>query len=398
MLPALRPKMTNETRSTIPALWGEVEMSPCSLSDRKIGVSPIEIHYSYFNNLPVPVVIVPRSGLAVNLERQHSMYETSLIIRVEINFTKDSRKSLERVLSSVNSNSSEEMKTIKKAFLAQTRDNIYSGGTIILDYPVNIDNLHAANGTLYYKELDLLVSVLPIDEVPDHPYSDAGRQQQMIFRSQLDEEGIAFGYFIEIIDNQGKYQERYVNIGNQIYRINPKKDESRKDGVYIVTNQPVDKDINNNERHVQYYPFDGAEEKLGLYRTREDAVHFGDLTLAKKHEIANLEHSLLTQKAEMQSEKIRYDRELMEKDRELKLLELERQAQLSKLAAQSDELRLARERADHLAALERQRIKDYYEERSQSRKDSSELLKYVPSIITGVGAILTVLATRQAKA
>lgn len=67
---------------------------------------------------------------------------------------------------------------------------------------------------------------------------------------------------------------------------------------------------------------------------------------------------------------------MVEMDREVKRLQRE-----------SAESQAELERVRQKEELERQRIKDYYEDRAFSRKDNNEALKIIPSIVVGIGAV-----------
>jgi hypothetical protein len=188
-----------------------------------------------------------------------------------------------------------------------------------------------------------------------------------------------FRYSIEIIDNAGKFGDRYLNIGNKVYRAPAQKDHERRDGVYVVSNEPVEGQIEMSERKVQLYSFEQAKEQLGLYRTPEEAMNLGDVSQAKKEELLNLEHQIQVEKAELARERQQHEKEMLDKEKALKEAEEAR----DRNARVIDEMRSEQE---HRQKLERERVKDYYEDRSYERKDSNETLKFLPTLILGIGA------------
>ncbi len=115
-------------------------------------------------------------------------------------------------------------------------------------------------------------------------------------------------------------------------------------------------------------------------------MNLGDAALARKQELASLEHTLSLQKSELQLAKNKHLEEMLVKEKELKAVELERDRQTRVIEEQ-------REAADHAMKMERERAKSFYEDRSYDRKDSHEVLKFLPSIIVGIGAIFMALRT-----
>lgn len=335
---------------------------------------------TYINHLAVPLTVGWRSGLKFTLPPQPSMFNQNLIIRVEIRVSHSVKIDMQRTLSVVGEESTAELKALREALALQMKGPSYGDATFTLDYPLSLEDLQNYGGTVYYNELDCLISLLALDQAPPHPYSVAGRNQQLIETSALGQDGCGFGYSIDLVDSAGRYGDRYINIGGKIYRIPAVSDPTRRDGIYVISNAPVQGALGGDKPVVKHYPFEGADSTLGLYRTAEEAEQLGDASLARKLELAELEHQLIVNKRELLDAKHTHERELLDKDRELK--QLQRQRELDAL-----ELQRVREREE----LERQRVKDLYEDRSYRRKDSSEALKFIPSIVVGIGAVLLAL-------
>ena len=111
-------------------------------------------------------------------------------------------------------------------------------------------------------------------------------------------------------------------------------------------------------------------------------MHVGDLATAKKEKLAAIEFETVKSKAIIQELKALAEIEAAKASEENQRLE----AEIKRLDA-------LRSRIEHDAALERQRLKDYYESRAYARKDHSEVLKVLPSIIIGIGSILLAVKT-----
>jgi hypothetical protein len=373
------------SQNEVATYFSSAKVSPPSLTENRLGMTPMEYRVSYINNLPVPVTIVWRSGLKFVLRPEPSMTNNKLLVRIHIVIGRAVKSDIERVLSEVTTKSSDELKAMREAFSLQIKESTYGGATVILDYPIGIDVLRNNGGSIYCHELDSVISLADINSVPYHPFSPEGRNQRIIEANTSVINQYDFNYSIEIVDNEGRYGERYLNISNKIYRVVPKMDPNRQNGVYVLSNSPVEGKLGISEVGVTYYTFDDAETELHLFRTREDAAELGDKQTARKRELAELDHEMALQRLELTRTKQLYEREVVERERETRRMEREREAHLS---AMQD----LREAAEHSMAFERQRIKDHYESLSFKRKDQSELVRWIPAIITGIGAILTVLS------
>lgn len=381
--------VTNE----IPSHFGDVAVARPGPRDMpRFGqLNPITYKVSYINNLSKAVTVVWRSGLRFVLPPQRGMESNKLVVRVEITIDASAAPDIRRQLSAVNDASSSELKALREAFTVKILENTYGGATLILDYPLSLEQLHACGGSVYYHELDSVISLHDHQSAPPHPYSEEGRNLRLIEASDLGLSGIGFGYSVEIIDNNKSYGDRFLNIGNKVYKVAAQKDRDRRDGIYVIANHPTQGEIGREGRDVQYHPFEGAEEKLGIFKSAEDALNLGDASLARKHEIVSLEHNLAKQKIELQETKNAHQKEMLEKETELKRVETERDRQTRIITEM-------REAAEHSMKMERERAKSYYEDRAYDRKDTNEVLKFLPSIIVGIGAVLMAIKTFAGKA
>lgn len=373
------------TLNELPTHFSEVQLSQGTYRDRKIGESPIEYKLTYVNNLSSAVTIEWRSGFKFTLPPERSLNCNSLVMRVEIVIHPKIKINVQEFLAQVDKESSDELQAMRESFTFQIQENKYGGATIVLNYPLNLAKLQEYGGSVYCNELDCVISLLSGEHSPAHPYSEVGKAQRIINSSHVTSD-LGFGYSVELVDSAGRYGDRYLNIGNKVYRVVPKKDPTKRDGIYIISNHAVIGELSTPGVGVKHYSFEGAEDLLGLYRTAEQAMNLGDASLARKQELVSLEHQLALQKVELQNAKQQFDINQLERERITKERDAEREMHLKDLAAM-------RERTEHEMLLERQRIKDHYESKSHNRKDSGEALKFLPSLIIGIGAVFMALRT-----
>lgn len=376
----------------IQTLFGEVFASPDRLQDRRADYSPIEFKFSYINNTSVPITIRQKSGLSFVLPSSPSLSTNRLIVRMEVVIQEAVRGSVARFISTVNQESSPELKAMREAYEAQL-GNYGRGAKIVLDYPMTLEQLKQYGGTVYHSDLDILISLLDQDEVAPHPYSEEGQRAQMVVGMPGVTDSDDFCYTIHMVDNTGKRATRFLNVGNKVYKVTAKKDPAKRNGIYIVSNRFVDGDQSTKDFVTMYYGFDVDEESLGLYRSYDEALHFGDLATGKKTDLAKLETQLSENKLkmaemglELQSAKEAHEFEMIEKNRVLKDIQ-------TKHEAETLEATRVREKAEAEANEQRQKLKDHYEARSYQRKDDSESLKYIPAIVVGIGAVFMAFKT-----
>jgi hypothetical protein len=256
---------------------------------------------------------------------------------------------------------SNELKAFRDAFSYHIGRNRWQGAVITLDYPLSINTLREYGGSVYYQELDVVVSLEAFENVPPHPASDEGKNIQL---TNIEQQEDAFLYSVDIVDNLAVLSERYLNINGKVYKVTPKIDLNRQDGIYITSNRPAVNARTENDREVSYYPLSKVEE-LGLYRTLDEANACGDIVTARKQELADMEHQVAVMKKQLQQMEHQHKLELANKEQELARLEGELKS----------------------ASMKLQQTKDYYDARSYERKDQSEALKFLPTLLVGVGAL-----------
>lgn len=342
-----------------------------------------EIRNSFFNTTGSTLTVCHRNGMKVAIPSRPVMSGNAFVVRVEITVRGDVKENLRDTLSRVTDDSPNEMRLIKEAFDKQSNLGSYAQRMIALEYPITLDQIRKAGGTIYYHELDLLLSLSDPEFAMPHPYSEDGRKLSMVVDAPVDLNEASFGYCIEIIDNAGMIGERYLNINSDIYKVVPKLDPSRRDGVYVITHRAVDNATEvGNQTEVQHFASDEQGfESLGLYRTFTDATHLGDVSVSRKEELARLEHETTLLKGQLQKIKAAHEIEIASLNERLQKAELEANTNKRQLDA-------AMERERHQSEMERIRTKDYYEDRSIVRKDSNEALKVIPAIIVGIGACI----------
>jgi hypothetical protein len=373
-----------------PAYFGQARIASLGPSDRTNLNSPITFTWSFVNNLKTPVSIEDRSGFKFQLDPEHSMFNNELIIRLDIRIRNTVKLNTQRLLSAVDDFSSPCLTVYREALREQVLVNRHNGATITVDYAIKLEDIKKAGGSIFYHEIDKLISIENFDHTPPHPHSERGRKENVIALVNDSYFSMGFGYSVRIVDNNKTFGLRYLNISGTIFKIEPVMDLEKESGVYLY-NRFYNEELGEYETTTMRYDLETGSEKLKLFKSHSEAVDYLDNASndsVLKIELAKLEHELNVKKNELQITKHSSDILLLKKESEFKLIELER----NNYVREANIAQTAIVAENETKVLEdRQRIKDHYEDKSHVRKDTSETLKFIPSVIVGVGAFLLAL-------
>lgn len=357
--------------------FGNPQLSGTVPEDRQNAHSPLEIRTHYFNYTNRQVSVALRSGMKISIPPAMNTVRRDFVVRLELIMKNTVKTNADKAFCAVGEESSPEMKILRDAY-AVARNKVRFGNiTLFLDYAVSWETLVENGGSVYYHDLDVLLSNLEPDSMPSHPYAWDGHNNLLLDVQHTQLQGFGFGYSVKLVDNARKFGDRFLNIAGKVYRVPTQVDPTTRDGVYLVSNQPVVGDFSPIDAAVKYYPFDRAEEEVGLYRTKEDALNLGDLATARKEEITRLEHTVNIQKVELQASKAKSDRDELTLKESLAIAE-RRRIEVENLMAD----------INHGRELEKTRVRDFYEEKSHKRKDTTEWVKFIPAAVVGIGSIL----------
>jgi hypothetical protein len=373
--------------NNVPSFFGDIAVAPMGPNELNRAVvrnPPIEYRLTYINNLHEPVTIGWRNGIKFTLDPIHEVGKSELIARVDLYIAPDIVPDIQRLVSKVTDASSIELKALRDAFISNQLNKTYRGAQITLDYPISIAKLNELGGTIYYHELDCIISLRSIADSPPHPYSEDGRDLTIVDATSSQLSSLGFGYSVELVDNNQEYGDRYLNIGRKVFPIRAIKDPTRRPGIYVVSNHSVKGAVGQEGRTVRRYPFEEAEEQLGIFKTAELAASYGDIPMANKQELLEKEHLLAKLRLESQEQAYNHKQEIAARDRENAILQMERDVNARRIEE-------VRDSAEHAMKMERERMKDFFDRRMYDRKDSHEIMKWIPSILVGLGSIFMAL-------
>lgn len=372
----------------LPVYHDGVVVSQIGPSDGNIDISSFELRIKYINNTPVPVTVVARSGFKITIPTTLSLTKSSFIVRNEYHIRPNLRNEFQKFISTINDTSTNELKQIKAAYVNQVESNFHNGVRIYIDYIMPYVKLREVGGTLYNYLLDIVVSIEKNENVASHPYSHTGTLTELEGSTLESNPYKARNNVIVIVDDQELYGVRYYNFLNEIRMVTPTIIDGMKNGIYILTATESSALDINGPSTIYNELGDETDRKLGLFKVKEGAINYlEDNSAALKLKLADIEVETLERKSKEDTVKHEYTLELLErKSREdalkhehiLKELEIKQKKIL-------DELDVSRILLNQ--KIETERTKDHYEQRSYDRKDESEILKALPTIIVGLAGI-----------
>lgn len=352
--------------------------------------APVIKTIKYINNLPNSITIVERSGFRFTAQASPNTYNSDFIVRTEYKLSPHCFKDIDRFFSALESTgvSGQDLRKIYESYILQRKNRAnYASMVITLDSKIPRDIIEKNNGSVYLNNSDIVISSHNLFNAPTHPYYEDGINADSL-RSIIKENST--GLSIELIDNDDLISTRYGFMMNQVIRFDPKTSTHKENGAYVII-ASCDKDGHFYTK-TQKIELHEIQQKLGLYKTQEEAIEAGDINNARKLENTKLEFEFrelqlerdrekLNAQAELSQQKFLYDRLRQEKD-------LEYQELLRKHEIEMLELKRKTSQDDYEREFRKNRMKDEYEEKSQTRKDNSEIVKFLPSLIIAMGAIV----------
>lgn len=335
----------------------------------------------YINNLGVDVMVLDRRGIEFKIPSRFNPSNKNLEFKivesytlgegVVVNFSEDENDSdmgryRQNLLDSLHMDSKASRNTRKA----------------IVETVFKKTDLSNYNNAVYIKEHDIVIYVPRIGVNVVHPTTVSLILNGLSVRNRNTN---GFRFEIKINDPKNRIGNRYLNISGIVYEIIPTRDPSQLEGVVITSatanEEPcnVPMSLEEFEKNVRSYKSFEEAEKLGNMEEQARAELNKELELLK-HQNATEVEKLKSASLQNQAEADKAKQELSAAQTELKNLEAKHKKELELINAQID-----REKSQmEWQSLQR---KAYYEERSYDRKDTSELIKFLPMVI-GAGLVL----------
>ncbi len=378
--------------SSEPPLVPRIDYQPIEACDIKPGPVaakgkvPLSISMEFYNGTGHPIAIADRGGIPIIIPHDNDSERVGKVIVVK-RYTVAKESMLDPNRTSLNYGlKTKERDVLNQVISDALETSSYMGYVFSLTYIVEFTQLRDAAGILYLNELDMSLNVVrdmgsPIPVL--HPYSDTAARFHLLEEDIEASRIPKFNYMMYIVDRRGTFGKRYTNIQGRVYEVpSTTANINLPDGVYICTSSAPLAGIDFNNSVMEHYRLCEADEKLCLYRSTSDALHFGDAERQHQEDIKRRNEELALQKLELKRELQKIEHELTVKKHEIETAKLEYESI-------KDSLTHARDR-------EQMQDKDYYAKRSQERKDQSEVIKYIPTMITaGLAIVVAVMKIRS---
>lgn len=348
-------------------------------------------HYrtiDFINITPHQIVIIDRQNIPVILPAAPTgtlMNPPRLEVRSHYQFfDSESIREMKAAVNYINTQLAtigEERKILKDAITeadqnGQTRHLCF---TSIRKIP--LEDLQNTN-SLFDQASGFVVTINGAHLVSVHPESVEGR---MVGNYEDYVKSRPVGILFEIIDNENMIKERFTYACNTVLRLPAIKDINRTSGIYVSNIRDVGQTTSITDT-ICYTLLD-AEKKFGLYCTKEEALTNGNPELIAKSlvertklELEEFKNKVSIGESENRQLESEYKRRLLliESEQKEKMLIMEtdnkvKTAEILKLKEEIDRRKLIRD--------------EFYESRSQERKDTSEMIKFIPAVLIGfIGA------------
>lgn len=248
----------------------------------------------------------------------------------------------------------------------------------IVTSTISYEELKNNKGGVYIKEHDLVIYIPDQHGFFIHPATVTKIVSgQFIDNSKFNED---FRFHVRINDPHNKIGPRFMNIGGEIYEVPITRDLSLMEGALISSSSKCS-DYKFANVPMSLEDFD---KRLIAFKSKEEAAELGNGAEIEKNKLVKemkfLERDLAIEDKERQNDLNKSKHDLQVAQNDLKQSEIKHKSDLERLTH-------ILELKEHELELQSLKRKTYYEERSLDRKDSSEIIKWLPLVI-GAGIAL----------
>lgn len=359
-------------------------------------------YYCNFSRRNSTAWISTREGLVFEAESLRLPSEPrGLIILIDYAIMPNAASQIEEHMNSGGDRHSRELKCLKEDFQCiAERDPLPPAmrrkSRHAMMHVVPEEEIRKNGGVVYVERLDVTVSLTkPKYDDHLHPYSVQGMAARELTRSinainsqqpmplmQSD-----FIYTLSIVDNSDTIGPRYISTPTGIVKITPRKDLQTQSGFYVGYRDPDDGPhtvpevkihVSEDGKDIPWFVLHETPEEAKLYRSEDAAIQ----ARTKIRELEVRETESLNR--------------LKESENKLSAAELARDKAVRDAEALTMSIQAERERhKNQLEEMARQmqlsRAKAHAEIQSLRRKNTSELFKTTPSILSGLMSLALLL-------
>lgn len=360
-----------------PAILGTMSEQPMT----RVQQPAFNITYSFINTTIWDVVVTDQLNASWEVKSSPNTMDDGYVeIRKQYD-VRDPRVSLLNI-SMDSGDISESLNSIIDHFKRKGENGRYliTKDSIILSYKVYARDLQKCS-SINVAEIGYVVTVRNAitNRLPINPISKLGRE----ISNTVTEQERGFVFSVDIVDPYGKLGDMFINIGGVISKVRVIRNPNyESEGIYV--SRSVEPTLDNPTGYSRTkFELDNHTD-VPLFSTPALAQSHGDVLARMKEE-----HELSIQQIKFQHEQFKLDAEKTKLSHVEKLQELESEVKLeqnkqAKLKTDLDELKIQKEK-------EFMALKHQMEMRSLDRKDSSEIVKWIPALVVSAGAIMVAL-------
>ncbi len=398
----------------------------------------------YINTLSFPVIVVESSGKRFKVPpKKHNKYRGVFVIRqnlaTELSDHHEMVKWMTEQAEAVENkaNLAKETKlnpnfyfpfyTLAKNFGTSLRPNTGWGNANIWssyfeDYTVAYESDFGdklINGSpveareIYHTPTGVMISNKSLRTAGLNPNDPLYSSSERIER--LEEEGRIVGRDVavrfELISNRNNYTPRYVKLGKKIEKILPKTtlEDPRPDGLYVTRLFRNEFDASLVEVKSEYCPLSEASERYGVYTSYDEAEtdDFVDKKLLAK--VRELETKVSSQEREQDLSKYTFSKRDEEYEKKIRVLqsnldlmgESKKSLEKALVSVQQDRenefnRRKQAEQERELAREAKRNVERHsHEEKSHKRKDTSEVIKFISTVVITIVGLCAFLIKKK---
>lgn len=263
------------------------------------------------------------------------------------------------------------------------RQNLRGRSEANIQYMISVDEMYANGGIVYVKQVDMVFALAysSISEVPDHPYSPMSHLTRSLLSSADELKGSALGMTYKLVDNNEEMGDMFINIDGKVFTIPAVIEKSMKSGLYVTTNGIDRSNPRGDLQTCDFTSLSDITNKFGnIFSTSAAARALGDALDAQERELRERELNLKKETANLKVE-------LSDKQHELEMLKQEESRRKAEYDQKLRDLDSQRKELEHEQAMAKLRRTEAYEERNTSRKEASEWIKYIPTVLSTVAIV-----------
>lgn len=344
----------------------------------------------FINYLPRTVGFVRRDGVRVYPDYRPGSSNNYFLIRIEQRYTQADKVRIIQQYRSGELNDSSLASVVEQQWISAHNNNYLN--LLRFEYRVTEPMLSANNNCIYLDEIDTVIAydgACANKRVFYHPYSKEGYLLKNAsgmphYTSSSAYSGEDFIFHVRIIDNAKLIGDRWINFSGMVTKVKAVEDFELIDGVYIVHSkaslgESVVSEVITEIYDVSKIPY------FEMYPSYAAAKNSPEFQMLHKEKMQRMEAESRVSEAQLKLDKAQQEAENYNssKDRDEARHRVDmakHHADMAKLQSERD--KIAQECLLHELRLKAEKQKLENEILLLKRKNTGELLKYVPLVIT----------------